>query len=621
MPPTPPPARAHFENRWLARALLIMVVLGAAYTLVRAFSLRTEYYDGYEYLANAARLTDQGAGSYDEIRPPLLALLQAPVVAAARAAGPAHLGLLIGPHLLASLLSLLTSAALFFLYRRPLGTTLALLGVVLFMGTRFYVRYGAFALTDLPATGAVAAAMALHAAAWQQRSLGRYALCGLAAGAALAVRYPAGLALPALMLAEGLLVPTSCVFERRRWFHLAFDARRVLGVVIALVAAAAFCAAVMFVVYRTLHGEAAWQHLRAFDMKKISGVASAIPGEEPWDYLSMFATAVSLPLCGALLAGLLMVLQRPQRRDLPFVAWGLVMVGGTIYFMVHTEARYLAPALPALLYFPLRAAEAMLLPLRARWARLRAPTRGLAVVLLATLFGACLSAGARQIAADQDPYFTRDVARAAVAKMLQTRRDPGRAVVFGRWHTLSLRDPGPFPEDDFWNTFHVGPRAVSYLAGKSLPNWSGTNGSTWTMRHLLGQNSLDGDAILRLDDTYYSTGRYPAVIHIPRAMELWNVNRIDLRPDGQGGRFVSGDHKHGGRVELHEQTVFIPDDSYGDIWLFIATSTAPAPTFAGKRQLSAGVAIELWSPAPAQVPPPAEVTSLVLLRVTDEPVR
>ena len=64
---------------------------------------------------------------------------------------------LIAPHLTSAALSILTVLSIFWVFRRPLGVTLALLGTLLFVGTRYFVHYGAFAMADLASAGWTAA--------------------------------------------------------------------------------------------------------------------------------------------------------------------------------------------------------------------------------------------------------------------------------------------------------------------------------------------------------------------------------------------------------------------------------------------------------------------------------
>ena len=180
---------------------MALVVVLAAYTLWRGFTLEVDYYDGYRYLANARRLLGDDQVSFDKIRPPLLALLQAPVVAIARIGGPANPALVHGPHLLSALLSLLTALALFYLFEQPCGRRIALLGTLLFMTTRYFVRYGAHVMTDLVTAGAGAAAVGWWTRARESQSLPSYVLCGAALGCAMAIKFSSNEArylLPAL---------------------------------------------------------------------------------------------------------------------------------------------------------------------------------------------------------------------------------------------------------------------------------------------------------------------------------------------------------------------------------------------------------------------------------------
>ena len=86
--------------------------------------------------------------------------------------------------------------------------------------------------------------------------------------------------------------------------------------------------------------------------------AGAIPGESWLDYGAMTVTMLSLPTLLLAGAGVLLAVRRPETRDIPCLA-ALAVTGGTTLFLVpHTEARYLLPAVPFLLYFALRSVEA-----------------------------------------------------------------------------------------------------------------------------------------------------------------------------------------------------------------------------------------------------------------------
>ena len=121
------------------RAVVALVATCAVYTLWRGATLQVEYYDGYRYLANASRLLGEDV-SFDQIRPPLLTLLLVPVVALGRLGGPANTALVFGPHLFSAVLSLCTAAAVFVLFAAPCGRRVALVGTLLFMTSRYFLR-------------------------------------------------------------------------------------------------------------------------------------------------------------------------------------------------------------------------------------------------------------------------------------------------------------------------------------------------------------------------------------------------------------------------------------------------------------------------------------------------
>ncbi len=577
-----------------------MVVASVAYTLWRALTLTVDYFDAFEYLTNAWRLIDARA-DYSTIRAPLLALVEAPIVALARRAGPASGALLWAPHLLAAAMSLATAAGVYWILRRRFDATLALLGLALFMSTRYFVRYGAMALSDLPATGLLVLAMGLHARAWEQRSLGAYAATGVATAAAVAMRYPAGLALPALFASEFLHAFSVATLRRMGW---RIDWRRWLGLAVAFATAAGTGLAIMATTYRLVFGANARRELAALSLRRILGVAVALPGESRLDYLSFARSMLSLPLLLLIGAGMAFAIARPQRRDAPFWAWGIVMTGGIPYFMVHTEARYFLPAVPPLTYFALRAVEAVWSFTPQRWV----PRFGVGALCLMSVGN-----GLAQARADQDPFFTAGIQRRAVQRLLSARRDQGRVFVMGGWHTLGPADPGPVPQDEFWNTFHLGPRAIGYLASTPIARWPGGNTPWSAMGLALARNARDGDAILRLDDQYIVTATFKGWGHQP--MQWWSIRRIDLRHQPDSARLTSPDGSIEVRLDDATPDTLLPQQSLGTYWAFVTTRSNPELKSVGERTFTSGVPVRIGPEAGGAATLGTDLDQVVLIRV------
>src|SRR5439155_2806979 len=132
------------------------------------------------------------------------------------------------------------------------------------------------------------------------------------------------------------------------------------------------------------------------------------PGESWRDDIGMTLAMTSAPTL--LLAGLGLVLALAQRqdRDVPFFGW-LAVVGGAIVVLIpHTEARYLLPAVPAIIYFAVRGAEYLLRAAQAPWAR-SAGFRPAAITLAVVVLALVLRPGVEQALLDQDPVFRADL--------------------------------------------------------------------------------------------------------------------------------------------------------------------------------------------------------------------
>ena len=591
---------------------MALAIVFAGYTLWRGFTLQVDYYDGYRYLANARRLLGDDQVSFDKIRPPLLALLQAPVVALARLGGPANPTLVHGPHLLSALLSLLGALALFLLYERSCGQRMALLGTLLFMSTRYFVRYGAHVMTDLATAGAAAAAVSAWTRARESPSVRRYVVCGAALGGTMAIKFSSVLLFPALIAAEliSTLAPgdkpgvgrPAPAPHRQRWAGLALSGAT---------AAASFFVVEELVLWR-VYGTGAWGEFRAA-MQGARGAVDAWPGESWRDYVPMLQTMVSPPVVGLAVAGMAVALWRPERRDVPFWTW-LLLIGGSIVFIVgHNEARYLLPALPPFLYFALRAAEsASVFRRRTAEPRIGSPAVGLALSLLVgvAVLGSVAN-GLAQAWSDQDPIFRRDVQRRAPALAVASLRNDGQLWILGKRHTLSTQDPGPVPQDEFWNTFHYERHVAEYFLGRSLRVLPVPNGPAPAVTPRLATWVADGDAILRLDDLNYYTSRFPPP-PIPRPLEVWSVRRMDFRATTDAPEMLVDRAGASVRVERGPgggELLLAADRSLGDFAAFVVMAGATEPRFVGNVRLAAE------APTSVQANADGMPSSLILVRI------
>ncbi len=148
-----------------------------------------------------------------------------------------------------------------------------------------------------------------------------------------------------------------------------------------------------------------------------TGLVHPLPGETRWDNAVMIAATTAWPVLALAVLGLILLAKDREERDLPFLAW-LVGMGGILIASVgHNEVRYLLPAIPALIYFAVRAVE---------WLARRALSPALVGAGVTALALSCAFGGARQAWADGDPAFRADTARRAAAAMSRVRQSGGQ---------------------------------------------------------------------------------------------------------------------------------------------------------------------------------------------------
>jgi hypothetical protein len=445
------PEEAPTLPRWAVAVLGGLGALAAAYTLYRGAVVTLEYFDGYQFLVTAKRLAgDRASGSFNLVRPPLLALLDLPALWLAQRGVPANLGYTLGPHLTAALIALLSAAAIYQAYRAALDRRLALLGLVLLVTGRLFVRYGSLTMADLLSMGLGALAVGWHVRSMGRPSWTRDLLVGLAIGLGAAAKYPL-LLMGAVVLLSELLVALS----RRR-----LPARRLAGLAVSGAASALSLLAVLALVQGLGLGLEALARLplairEAFLLA--TGMVKALPGETRWDNAVMIGVTTAWPILVLAVVGLVMLARERQERDLPFLAW-LVGLGGILIASIgHNEARYLLPAIPALIYFAVRGAETVL-------RRLPSPlARGVAVVALAL---GCAWGGARQAWADADPAFRADTARRAAVALEQLRRPGGQLRWIGGFSCIYPVTRVALPGDEFFDSFNFYGLSMVYFLGQ-----------------------------------------------------------------------------------------------------------------------------------------------------------
>jgi hypothetical protein len=528
-------------ERGIRIALACAIALALAHPVYRALHLGVEYYDGYDYLRSARALVGDPLLEYQPLRPPFVAIVQTPAMAIVRASPPADPVRLIAPHLTAAVVSILSAGGVLWLFARSFGATLALLGTLLFVTTRYFVHYAPHVMADLPSAGWAAATIALYLRARERRSTGAFALCGLALGCSVLTKYPLFALGLALLLSELGLAALARRIDWRCW----------RGVVIACTLGAVFFFAVQLLLMWIISGRHAFQ-LFANTLRhlpKMSGVGE-VPGESWLDHGSMTAMMISLPTLLLAGAGILLALRRREARDVPCLA-ALAATGGTTLFLVtHTEARYLLPAVPFLLYFALRSVETALRRARRRWQAWDRLRRGAVIAIGALLLAAPLRVGVHQAWLEEDPLYRADLERRAAEKLLAARGPEGRLLWFGFWRTLHTGWAGLVPHDDFLGIFHFPEFAIPYFLDRKLD----PSPRRWPANpDKLALILKDGDAVLHTSGVYYDALHLPPGAQPP--MEVWSARRlgfraesdvefvavtdpalrIRLQPDGRGG--------------------------------------------------------------------------------------
>ena len=583
-----------FEHRGLRAAIGAALMLVCIYTLYRGWILNVEYFDGYIYLTNADRLSGDQNARFDSIRPPLLSLIQAPVVWYARTMGPANEWLLRAPHLISSCLSLLALATIFVVFRPFFGSTLALLGALVFSGTRYFAHYGAHVMTDIPVAALTVAAVGLYVHARAYRSRADYVLCGVAMGFAILMKYSALLVFPALVLAEALLLLCAKLRKTNGALDGVLYRRRLSGLILSGVMAGSIVLITLVTVFFTVYGLTAWSAL-ADAAANLSPVVSGNPTESPVDHLSMAAVMLSYPVLLLAGTGLVAACIGPRTTDVIFFCYLAVVGGGVVVFVGHTEARYLLPSVPAIIYFVIRGVETGLSTLE-KFFDLTAHRQGLIVLLLAILvLEVSVQNGVRQAWADHEPFFTDDIQRRTSESVLSSRGDHGRLWVLGRWHTLfpPLSGAGPMPEDEYWNMFHSSPVVIEYYLGERLVPLPLPTAPASSLAPMLGRFLRNGDAVLRLDNVLVTTVRMlPGAT--PKSLEVWSIDSIELLRDPNSNRLSSEDRQWTGTLEAgtHGGHILL-SQSFGRRDVYITSKADGQPLFAGIYSLPAGTSIAL----------------------------
>jgi hypothetical protein len=187
-------------------------------------------------------------------------------------------------------------------------------------------------------------------------------------------------------------------------------------------------------------------------------------------------------------------------------------------------------------------------------------------------------------------------------------------MLLGRVHTLSPDDPGPVPEDEYWNAFHQAHFVPEYLLGRQLDRLTMANGHLSELLPELADQVRDGDTVLRLDDLLYVSNDFPTG-PLPRPLEVWSFRRVELSREDASPRFVSPDGAVSATLTAGSgpgQLLLTLDQSRGDTAVFLRfprSRLEPGVTpFVLQAPLTARTPVAFVHPRPAD-----EVAAIVLI--------
>ena len=450
-----------------ARLANVVVMAFVAFTAVQALQIRVRYYDTYDYLNDArAILGDEGPGAaYYQVHAPVMPLLATLGAIAHDPEDPGDPWSWLVPHVLAFSLTSLTLAALAaYLAGRHRGHGWAILGLALFVGSPFFVRYAPQLLVDIPTAGVVAASLAL----WDRvRKHGGWrwpVLLGGVWGVAMALKYSL-LLLPGPFVLVALLeaLVDRSVFSRR-------SARVMVAGVVGL---GTFFGILAFTLERV--DDAGFSLVRWVEgLQFASRMVQPMEGEGPTD-IFVLATQIVSPVVLLLAAVGLPRSLRRWRSDLPGLLWlGLVLVTFTLS-VGHNEGRYLYPVVPFILHLAL-------LGIRVLWdlARTRRARELGRTVLSAALLTATVP-GVMQMVEDRDPFFRRPTQQRVAELLVRELPPEGKVYWSNAFVVLAPPDPAPYARDEFFSFFHLAHPAIHFL----------------TRRAVVGTRANDAEALLR----------------------------------------------------------------------------------------------------------------------------
>jgi len=503
-----------------------------------ALTLRVEGYDGYWYLSNAWYLAGGGVSRYETTKAPLLSLLYLPLFWL-RAAGLAERAVFALAHLVSLGLTLATGWLLARVLRERFSAGLATAGAFAFLGSRVVVRYGAFAMSDIPAT--FGTLLALHCV-WRDRERDGVSArlpFALAGAAAVLARYPSGLIIPVAVgwdaVAIGLRKRSLGAAARRGAHHLWVQATVGAGVVL-----------LHLLVYGFSFGGPGRAVAALGDMVsnnlRLGGISARF-NEPWWEYGPLFVLSCTLPAALLILLGAIGASRRGGGLEALHGAWALAHLGFVSFVSSHKEARYLLPALPSLLLFMLWGLRTVAPVARALLPALRPPPLGQAAAV-ALLMVTGLYTMTRELLPLTQPFF-REPRGARIAALAEERAGPqGRLFWAGNYFPLH---PARFvftPRDEYYYIFHLAPHVLEYYGARPVHDTRDrvgqlADGVAFPIG--LGTALADGDVVISSVPEVTVTARMPAE---GTPLLLSKVGVTDLRPEpspGGSGRSFRGE--------------------------------------------------------------------------------
>ena len=493
--------------RWAVAVLGALCATALGYTLYRSTVVTLEYYDGYEYLVMARARVGEGVGGFNLVRPPLLPLLDIPAVWLADRGAPANPGYVLGPHLIAALVAVFSVWAVYYAFAAALDRRLALLGVVLLVTGRLFVRYGSLTMADLLSMGLASLVVGLQARSMNRPpSWTRDVLLGVVIGLGATSKYPLVLMAVVVALTELLVA-----LKRRR-----ITVRRLRGLEVSAIAFVLTFVAVEALAWWLAMGTAALGRLPAAIAEIFTvttGLVHPLPGETRWDNAVMIAATTAWPVLALAVLGLILLAKDREERDLPFLAW-LVGMGGILIASVgHNEVPLSASCNPRadLLRRARRRVAGAPGPVASAGGSRRDRARAAAVP----------SEVLARPGPTEIPRFAR-TPPAGPPLLCRACANPGASCIgFGPQSCIYPVRRVALPRDEFFNSFHFRERFLTYFLGQPAT----------VIPSLMA--AAAGDAVVMPGSTCTTSNALPDKPPGP-----WIVYGVEPAPAGRLGRWL-----------------------------------------------------------------------------------